>query len=89
MASDFSEFMRDNKYRYVACGKREAINFLIARAALRGEVSDLLEEDELDLDFLLNIKEKAYNDTKPLWQEVGIVMAQKRGKPSGQHYMWI
>jgi len=89
MASDFSDFMMDNKYRYVACGKKEAVSFLIARAALRGEVSDLVEKNELTEDELLSIQEKTYNDKKPLYLNAEIVLWNNRGRPSGEHHMWI
>lgn len=69
MASDFSELMKENGRKYVACGKMEAINFLIARAAKRGEKSELLDDYDLSKEDREDIYSMAYKDNKQLYPD--------------------
>ena len=66
VSSEFDIFIKENKYNYRAYGKDEVTKYLVARSALRGEISELVDEDMSD-ELVAKIKNKGYIDTRPIY----------------------
>ena len=66
VSSEFDTFMKENKYNYRAYGKDEVAKYLVARSALRGEISELVDEDMSD-ELVAKIKNKGYIDIRPIY----------------------
>jgi len=68
-SSEFDDFMKDNKYTHRACGKIEAMKYLVCTSALRGQVSELLDNENLSERVLGHIASQSYKDAKPIYGE--------------------